>query len=129
MELTAAERDYFDRIRDYIQNLFGISIPILPLDHDRFLPVESGSQVLGCCHKCTDPNGNLIGYIITIDIPYIKACFYGRQAPYSPYSDDQLIETICHEIAHTQVWEHTADHENLTRQLYRMVRDSLKKTL
>lgn len=119
--LTSREHAYFCRIRDYILNLFGLKVPIIPLDHKSFIATEEGEEVLGCCHRVAN------GYIISIDAPYIKACYYGRQTAYSPFSDNQLIETICHEIAHTQVWAHNKDHKDLTNALYDTVIASLKK--
>lgn len=87
--------------------------------------MQDDESVLGCCHKIRDDYGNEIGHVITIDEPYIRACYNGRQMPYSPYSDNQLIETICHEIAHMYVWEHNEDHKNLTNELYDSVMASL----
>ena len=124
--LTGREREYFNRIKGYISTLFRLNVPIFPLDHARHLQVEPGDQILGCCHKIRDNAGETIGYLITIDEPYIRACYFGRQLPYSPYSDMQLIETICHEIAHMTCWEHDEKHAELTKQLYDTVMQSLQ---
>lgn len=124
--LTNPERDYFDRIKGYILTLFRLSVPIYPLDHKQFFPVQPGEEILGICHKIRGRAGEIIGYLITIDAPYIRSCYYGRQSPYSLYSDFTLIETICHEIAHMTCWEHDEKHAERTRQLYDAVMDSLQ---
>lgn len=125
--LNEKETKYFESLKDYILKLFNLNIPIYPMDHKLFLSTEENEEVLGCCHKIRDDNDHLIGYVITIDEPYIRACYYGRQTAYSPYSDNQLIETICHEIAHLYVWEHNEDHKNLTNELYDFTVQSLQK--
>lgn len=124
--LTEKERRYFESMRNYILRLFNLRVGVYPADHHQIIPMREGEEVLGCCHKISDSSGDNIGYVITIDIPYIKACYYGRQAEYSPYSDNQLIETICHEIAHLYIWDHSNDHKELTNELYNCVIDSLK---
>ncbi len=116
--LNKKEQSYFNAIKTYIARLFCVPVGIYPLDHKAFIPMEEGEEILGCCHKLNDDKGDLVGYVITIDEPYIKSCYNGRQAPYSPFSDNQLIETICHEIAHIFVWEHNKEHKNLTNELY-----------
>lgn len=123
--LNSKEYRYFNNIKNYILRLFRIDVPIYPLDHKLFLSMEEDEEVLGCCHKLRSNSGEVKGYIITIDEPYIRACYYGRQTAYSPYSDNQLIETICHEIAHLYIWDHNEDHKNLTNELYNSVVDSL----
>lgn len=116
--LNKKEQNYFNAMKRYISGLFCVPVEIYPLDHKAFIPMEDGEEILGCCHKINDDFGNLLGYVITIDEPYIKACYNGRQTPYSPFSDNQLIETICHEIAHLFIWQHNEDHKNLTNELY-----------
>lgn len=116
--LNRKEQIYFNRMKDYIVKLFNLKVPIYALDHKKFFPVEKGEELLGICHKMRDRSGNVTGYIITIDEPYIRACYCGRQLPYSPFSDSTLMETICHEIAHLTVWEHGSEHDELTRRLY-----------
>ncbi len=116
--LNPKEQRYFDAMKNYIKYRLKVEVDIFPLNHKEFIPMEEDEEVLGCCHKMKDDDGNLLGYFITIDEPYIKACFYGRRTAYSPYSDNQLIETICHEIAHLYIWEHNEDHKLLTNELY-----------
>lgn len=113
---------YFDNLKNKICRLFSVAVPIYPMNHDLTLPVD---DVLGCCHRLRDDNGNLIGHIITIDEKYITACYYGRNIPHSQYNDDVLAETICHEIAHLYVWEHTKEHAELTTELHNVVRQNL----
>ena len=115
--LTKVEAVYFRTITNKLLNLFQINVSIHPLDHRLFLNTENSENVLGCCHRFIDNDGN-IQYLITIDESYIRACYYGRQTKYSLYSDDALIETICHEIAHIFFWTHDKDHEKLTKELY-----------
>ena len=124
--LNSSEMKYFTTMKNYILSLFSLQISMYPLEHKLFIPMEEGEEVLGCCHKIAN-SGQLSDYIITIDEPYIRACYYGRQAPHSPYSDNQLIETICHEIAHLYIWEHTKEHKELTNELYRTVVNSTSK--
>lgn len=124
--LTNRERDYFNRIKGYISTLFRLNVPIYPLNHKQFFPVEPGEEILGICHKIRGSSGETIGYLITIDEPYIRSCYFGRQSPYSPYSEFTLIETICHEIAHMTCWEHDEKHAELTKQLYDTVMQSLQ---
>lgn len=126
--LKTKEYAYFTAMRDYIKRLFRLSVDIYPLNHRAFIPMGEGEEVLGCCHRVNDNEGNPILYVITIDEPYIRACYYGRQTAYSPYSDNQLIETICHEIAHMYIWEHGKDHTQLTNELYDSVIKSLNFT-
>lgn len=121
------EYRYFNTLKNYILRHLNIKVDIYPLDHKLFIPMEEDEEVLGCCHKIRSESGDLKGYLITIDEPYIRACYYGRQTAYSPYSDNQLIETICHEIAHLYVWDHNEDHKNLTNELYDFIISSIEK--
>lgn len=122
--LNSKEQRYFTSLKDYISKLFNIEIGIYPLDHKILSEYET---ILGCCHKLKDDQDKIIGYIITIDENYIRACYYGRQVAYSQYSDNQLIETICHEIAHLTYWEHNKEHKELTNMLYNTTIENLLK--
>lgn len=122
--MNKQEYRYFERLVNYIKELFHITVPIYPLDHERFLPHDEG-EILGCCHKIRDSDGVTIGYLITIDEGYIKACYNGRQTAYSLYSDYKLIETICHEIAHLYYWNHDSNHEKLTKDMFKITKESL----
>lgn len=125
--LNLDERSYFDALAGYIKHMFGVEIDILPANHSEIIPTGDREQVLGCCHRINDNNGGVVAYLITIDEAYIRSCYCGRQTPYSPYSDNQLIETICHEIAHLYIWEHGKEHTALTNELYNAVINSIKK--
>lgn len=126
--LTRKENRYFDAMKTYILNLFNLKVPVYPLDHKTFIVGDTEGDILGCCHKVKNEEGEVVLYVITIDETYIRACFYGRQTTYSPYSDNQLIETICHEIAHLYLWEHGKDHTALTNELYDTVIASLNNS-
>lgn len=118
--LTRNEKRFFYSFANKIKSLFGINVDILPLNHKEHIPMGEDEAILGCCHKILDDNGDLVTHLITIDEPYIKACYYGE--PYSPYNKDALAETICHEIAHLYIWQHGAEHSALTRELHNAVR-------
>lgn len=122
--LNTKEQKYFNSLKDYILKLFSVHIGVYSLDHKM---LSGDETILGCCHKMKNDKGKLLRYIITIDENYIKACYYGRQTAYSQYSDNQLIETICHELAHLKFWGHNSDHKELTNFLYNTVIESLTK--
>lgn len=121
--LTNGEKRVFDRLAANIKRLFKLSVDIVPLNHREHIPMANDEEVLGCCHKILDNNGNLVDYLITIDIPYIRSCLYGM--PYSPYNIDMLVETICHEIAHLYIWQHGSEHTALTKELHNIARRAL----
>lgn len=112
---------YFMHLAKGVKQVLNIEVPIYPLQHKLFLPEDEG-EVLGCCHKIRDEQGDIVGYVITIDESYIEACCYGRQAAYSPYTKEKLLETICHEIAHLYYWSHDEQHKILTKELLEFTR-------
>ena len=122
--LAPSESKYFNNIVNWICSLLKVAVPIVPLEHRIFMDVKNDEEILGCCHKIRSDSGELVKYVITIDEPYIRACYYGRQSKYSPYSDTMLIETICHEIAHLIVWNHEKEHSQLTKELYETILNS-----
>lgn len=124
--LNHGERRYFDALTAHIKKVLGVGVDIVPADHKSIIPMEEDEEVLGCCHKMMDDAGQAVAYLITVDEPYIRACYAGRQTAYSPYSDNQLIETVCHEIAHLCVWDHGKEHAALTNQFYDKVLLSLR---
>ena len=65
-----------------------------------------------------DDNGWIVAYLITADEPYVKACYAVGQTACSPYSDNQPIETVCHEIAHLSIWDYGKDHTSLINLFY-----------
>lgn len=87
-------------------------------DHRVIIPIETDEQVIDCCHRMRDDNGWIVAYLITVDEPYVRACYAVGQTAYSPYSDNQLIETICHEISHLFIWEHGKAHTALINLFY-----------
>lgn len=118
--LTREEKRFFYGFANRIKSLFGVKVDIVPLDHKAHIPMEPEEEILGCCHKMLDDDGNIAAYLISIDEPYIKACYHG--ARYSPYNRDTLAETICHEIAHLYIWEHGPEHSELTKELHNAAR-------
>lgn len=126
--LSRRERRYFDALVKHIKHTLNVYVDIVPANHKAIIPMSDDEQVLGCCHRMRDDDGTIVAYLITIDEPYVRACYAGRQTAYSPYSDNQLIETICHEIAHLSVWDHGKDHTALTNQFYNKVILSLQNS-
>lgn len=124
--LAFNELKYFNSLTNDILKILNIKVKIMPLEHRLFMDIPKDTEVLGCCHKIRNSNGEVIDHVITIDEPYIRMCYYGRQTDYSKYSDKTLIETICHEIAHLFFWEHDANHAQLTKDLYNTVIKVLK---
>lgn len=57
--------------------------------------------------------------IIVVDNSYIDDCYNKNGL----FSDDDLTETICHEIAHDKYLHHGRWHSRLTRQLYEKVKE------
>lgn len=120
--LNHKEQLYFNNLKKSIVSLFNLKVKIFSLDHRKFLNTKDAGNVIGCCHRIRDNKGNIIDYVITIDENYVRSCYYGRQALYSEYSDNKLIETICHEIAHLYFWKHDENHKNLTLELYNIAK-------
>lgn len=118
--LNQQEFHYFNTLQSKIKSKIGVDINIIPLNHSLFL--KDGDEIQGSCHRFLDDNGKVVKQIITIDENYIKACFYGRQTRYSKYSDFMLIETICHELAHLFIWEHSPEHDDLTMYFTRLIK-------
>lgn len=104
--LTNKEYVYFNNMQNLIKHRLNVNVTILAANHSKMF--ENGSNILGCCHKITDSNGNLVSVFITIDENHIRECFY-------LYKDLFLAETICHEIAHLFIWNHGKEHDLLTR--------------
>jgi hypothetical protein len=111
--LTQNEYRYFDKIQNTVKSIFRINIHILPFDHASI----NDTDILASCHRFKDSDGSIVKYIITVDESYIKACYNGRQTRYSRYSTKDLVETICHEIAHLFFWDHSQEHTKLTSEL------------
>lgn len=111
--LTKPELEYFDNLQNYIKKTLGIGVKILPCSHSFII---GDSDILGCCHKFKDGEGNLVKYLITIDDDYIHRCLQRGFLRYSPYNIYSLVETICHELAHLFIWEHGEEHTQLTQE-------------
>lgn len=115
--LTKSEFEYFDNLQNYIKRTLGIDIKIIPCNH---VSVMNDGDILGCCHKFKNDNGNIVKCLITVDENYIHSCIQHGFLRYSPYNIYSLIETICHELAHLFIWEHGEAHAELTKEFMRL---------
>lgn len=115
-QLTPAEVAFFQEAATAAQAATGISIDIWPRDHEE---VEGPGNALGIyyCHM-DDPTDEFI----TIDNYYIHERFMAECEGY-PWIivPETLMETICHELAHTKYRRHTKHHAAYTQQLLAMV--------
>ena len=110
--LNKRDAEDFTRISDKVKKLLNIQINILPAYHRQI--IQDADDVLGCCHRFCDEEGNIVKSLITVDIDYIRACLHNRNTNGSQFTRIHLLETICHEIAHLYVWEHGPEHDALT---------------
>lgn len=104
--------EYFNFVVDVVSEVTDIDINVY---------VRKSTEkptLLGKCIRFLDWDRNVVNQYIEIDIDYIIACYHGDDVRYSPYSIYHLLDTVCHEFAHTVCWEHGYQHTQLTNHFY-----------
>jgi len=94
-----------------------INITMIDFDTIKELPKKTKNQAIGICWQ------NEFGqYRINIDEFFVGECYKyfvldSKISTWELCEGETLEQVICHELAHTQVWNHTKKHTNLTNEL------------
>jgi hypothetical protein len=114
--------NYFNKKVFTIKKSINVSIPILPADHEH---IKGHKNALGICHGYKSPAKNdWEPEKITIDEYFIEECYEAEingKWYLMKLTGQNLIEVICHEIAHIYEWRHGKKHSELTERLIRLV--------
>ena len=115
-------RNYFNKIVRRIKHSINVTIPILPANHDLF---KGHEKALGICHGHKTPRKNdWEPNKITIDEYFIEECYEAEingKRYMTELTDGNLVDVICHEIAHIYEWRHGKKHRLITRRLIELV--------
>jgi hypothetical protein len=113
--------NYFNDTVSMIKRSVNVIIPILPADHEQ---IKGHKEALGICHgyKNTGKN-NWKPEKITIDEYFIEECYEAEINGkwYFNLTGQNLVEVICHEIAHICEWRHGKKHGEITQWLIGLV--------
>jgi hypothetical protein len=120
--MRAEQLNYFNEVIKRIKQSVNVSIPILPADHEK---IKGHENALGICHGRKNIGQNdWEPEKITIDEYFIEEN-YEADVNGKTYMlrlvGENLVEVICHEIAHIQEWRHGKRHRNLTKKLIELV--------
>jgi hypothetical protein len=125
--LNNEQQLYFDNIVNSIKIRLNINIPIVAYNHQTCTNKKFHNTVGMSWGK----EHNKV-YKITIDESYIienweysmRVEERRRNGIYAPHlENEQIKETICHEIAHIYQWRHCKKHTQITKELLRQIRD------
>jgi len=114
-------QEYFDstvrKVLSEIECTMDISITMVDFEIIKGLPKKTKYQAIGICWQ------NEFGqYHINIDEFFVEECYKyfvldSKISTWELCEGETLEHVICHELAHTQVWNHTKKHTNLTNEL------------
>lgn len=110
--LTEEELSFFNDTADHIKRILGVSIKIVPSNHEQ---VPGHEEALGLYHY-NDENE-----FITIDNYFIHECYMAERCGGFAIEAQTLSDVICHEIAHRRYHRHTKYHAALTREYIEQV--------
>jgi len=115
--------NYFNEKVSMIKHSINVAIPILPADHDQ---IKGHENALGICHGRKSVRKNdWEPEEITIDEYFIEEC-YDAEINGNWYRlklvGQNLVEVICHEIAHIYEWRHNKKHREITQRLIGLVK-------
>ena len=120
-ELTPAELEWFYGLVDLARRATGLSIDIIPYDHELYK--GKSKNALGCC--CTldtdDPLGPDADSYITIDCYFIHEKFAELFEGMRTIERQSVIDVIAHEIAHLYCWRHGKKHSRITEEIERKI--------
>jgi hypothetical protein len=114
--------DYFNETVSVIKRSVNVSIPILPADHEQF---KGHENALGICHGYKSAGKNdWEPEKITIDEYFVEECYEAEVNGkwYFALTGQNLMEVICHEIAHIYQWRHGKKHREITQRLIGLVK-------
>jgi hypothetical protein len=120
--------NYFNETVSIIKKSMNVVTPILPADHDQF---KGHENALGICHGYKNAgNNDWEPEKITIDEYFIEEC-YEAEINGKWYllnlTGQNLVEVICHEIAHIYEWRHGKKHRDITQRLIGLVKNGMSR--
>jgi len=114
-------QEYFDatiqKVLSEIGCTMNIDITMIDFDSIKGLPKKTKNQAVGLCWK-----NEYNGYRINIDEFFVEECYKyfvldSKISTWELCDGETLEHVICHELAHTQVWNHTKKHTELMNRL------------
>ena len=114
-------QEYFDSTVQKVFSEIGctmdIDITMIDFGTIKGLPKQAKNKAVGLCWK-----NEYNGYRINIDEFFVGECYKyfvldSKISTWELCDGETLERVICHELAHTQVWNHTKKHTNLTNEL------------
>ena len=119
--------NYFNEALNKVLCSIDVNIPIAPADFENLnVDKKTKDYAVGICWA--DHNG---AFLINIDEYFIEqnyeAEINGKWWYLSMVEGKTLLETICHEIAHIEHWNHGIKHKELMRRLLNRVQGKVER--
>jgi len=119
--------NYFNEKISMIKNIIKIDVPIYPADHEQ---IKGHEKALGICYGYKNDNGKMDVEKITIDDYFIEENYEAEingKWWMLHFVGQNLVDVVCHEIAHIYEWRHGKKHKEITQCLIELVNTRMSR--
>lgn len=118
-ELTKDELEYFQGVVKEIKEVLKVDYPIVNRNHEVEMPKKS-KEALGVFYT-SDKKDPKRDCFITIDNFFIHECYEEKFHGSYNFTFQSLEEVICHEIAHSEQFQHCKKHSKIAKEMLEKV--------